>query len=101
MSTTSRGAPHDSDRDEGDRPSFTRVEQFLDGIERGHRAARRTRWVSLAVGAVIGGVAFLTAIGVVPVAAENLVLSASAVVAGLALTNASASTDAKDRTDQL
>ena len=61
MSTTS----HDPDREEGDRPSFARVEQFLENIERSQRAARRTRWVSLAVGGVIGGVAFLTAIGLV------------------------------------
>jgi hypothetical protein len=98
MRTTSRGTPSEEN---GDRPSFTRVEQFLDGVDRSRSAARRARWVSLGVGAVIGGVALLTAIGIVPVAAENLVLSASAVVAGLALSNGSTPSNADDRTDQL
>jgi hypothetical protein len=68
-----------------DRPSFMRVESFLDGIDDRRKAAYRTRWIGLGVAAAIGGVAYLTAIGIVPVEAENLVLSAGAVVAGLTL----------------
>ncbi len=68
-----------------DRPSFMRVETFLGQIEERRRAARRTRWIAFAVATAIGGVATLTALGIVPVEAENAVLSASAVVAGFAL----------------
>ena len=68
-----------------ERPSDPRVERFLHGIERNQQAARRTRWIGLGVGAAIAAVAYLTAIGIVPVEAENLVISAGAVVAGLAL----------------
>ncbi len=84
--------PHDITSDDGietieahDRPSFMRVERFLGQIEDRRRQVRRTRWLALAVATVIGGVATLTAMGIVPVEAENAVLSASAVVAGFAL----------------
>jgi hypothetical protein len=87
MSTT-----HDITSDDGletseanDRPSFMRVESFLGQIEDRRRQVRRTRWLALAVATVIGGVATLTAMGIVPVEAENAVLSASAVVSGFAL----------------
>jgi hypothetical protein len=68
-----------------DRPSLARVESFLAAVEGKRAAARRTRLVALGVVAAVSGVAFLTAIGVVPVEAENVVVSASAVVAGLAM----------------
>ena len=80
---------HDTTEDEGleasDRPSFMRVETFLGQIEERRRQVRRTRWLAFAVATAIGGVATLTAMGIVPVEAENAVLSASAVVAGFAL----------------
>lgn len=68
-----------------ERPSSARVKEFLDVIERDRMAARRSRWVGLGIGAVAASVAFLTAMGVVPMAAESVLLSASAVAAGLAL----------------
>ena len=68
-----------------DRPSFARVESFLATVEERRNAARRTRWIGLGVVAAVGGVAFLTALGAMPVEAENVVVSASAVVAGLAM----------------
>ena len=84
MSTT-----HDTPDDDGfestDRPSFMRVESFLGQIEDRRRQVRRTRWLALGVATAIGAVATLTAMGIVPVEAENAVLSASAVVAGFAL----------------
>ena len=84
MSTTHDG--HDDDGfEESDRPSFMRVESFLGQIEERRRQVRRTRWVALAVATVIGGVATLTGLGIIPVGAESAVLSASAVVAGIAL----------------
>jgi hypothetical protein len=101
MTTTSTGRAHGSGDENGDRPSLTRVEEFLEGIERKRSAARKARWVGLVVGVVIGGVALLTAIGVVPAAAENVVLSASAVVAGLGLSKGeSAAGNPGNRTDQ-
>jgi hypothetical protein len=84
MSTT-HDIPDDDGLEEGDRPSFMRVESFLHHIEDRRRQVRRTRWLALAVATAIGGVATLTALGIVPVEAENAVLSASAVVAGFAL----------------
>ncbi len=84
MSNTHDGQEDDG-FDESDRPSFMRVESFLGQIEERRRQVRRTRWVALAVATVIGGVATLTGLGVIPVGAENAVLSASAVVAGIAL----------------
>lgn len=71
--------------DDEDRPSLVRVERFLDGMDERRTAVRRTRWLALGVGGVIAGVASLTALGLVPIEAENLVLSAGALVAGLAL----------------
>lgn len=68
-----------------DRPSFVRVERFLEGIDERRTAVRRTRWLALGVGGLAAGVAILTALGVVPVETENLVLSAGALVAGFAL----------------
>ena len=76
---------HDPMTEDEDRPSFVRVERFLEGMDERRTAVRRTRWLALGVGGVIAGVASLTALGLVPIEAENLVLSAGAVVAGLAL----------------
>ena len=84
MSTTHE-TPHDDGSEESDRPSSMRVESFLHQIEDRRRQVRRTRWLAFAVATAIGGVATLTALGIVPVEAENVVLSASAVVAGFAL----------------
>jgi hypothetical protein len=72
--------------DASDRPSFMRVETFLGQIEERRQQVRRTRWLAFAVATAIGAVATLTAMGIVPVEAENAILSASAVVAGFALT---------------
>jgi len=47
--------------------------------------ARRAQWVGVGVGTVIAPVVCLASAGVVPVEAEALVISASAIVAGLAL----------------
>lgn len=77
---------HGEIRDEADdRPSSVRVERFLHVIDDRRKTAARTRWLALAVGGVVAAVVYLTAAGVVPVEAENLVLSAGVVVAGLAL----------------
>jgi hypothetical protein len=80
---------HHEREDEGaetsDRPSFMRVESFLHEIDDRRQRARRSRWIALGVAVAVGGVATLTALGVVPPAAENAVISASAVVAGFAL----------------
>jgi len=91
MSTTSSDSTHAPDDAPADRPLNPQVERFLEDIEGSRSSARRARWIGLGVGAVIGGVALLTAIGIVPVAAEDVVLSASAVVAGLALGKSSRS----------
>lgn len=85
MRTTSIPGTHANDEVGGDRPSNPRVEQFLEDIEEGRSTARRTRFFGMAVGAVIGGVALLTAIGFIPVGAESIILSASAIVAALTL----------------
>jgi len=85
MDTRSNPIAHQTEDPQGERPSFARVETFLEGIEEGRSSARRTRWLGLGVGAVIAAVALLTAMGLVPVEAESVVLSASAVVAGIAL----------------
>ena len=85
--TTNRGVGGSEDAN-GDRPSSARVKMFLEGIEEARSTARRTRWLGLGVAGVVGGVAVLTALGIVPVAAENVVLSASAIVAGFALSKA-------------
>lgn len=79
------GHGHDDIDESEDRPSFARVETFLSSMDERARSARRTRFIAVAVGATIAGVAFLTAIGIVPVEAENVVLSASVVAAGFAL----------------
>ena len=68
-----------------DRPSLARVESFLDAVDERRESARRTRWIGLGVVAAVGGVALLTALGAVPIEAENVLVSASAVVAGLAM----------------
>ena len=47
------------------------------------KRARRGRYVALGVGALLGGVAYLTSIGVAPTEARDLVASAGALVAGL------------------
>ena len=89
MHTTSNRSTHQHDDVDGDRPSNPRVDRFLADIEEGQRTARRTRLLALAVGAVIAGVALLTALGIIPVGAESVLLAASAVVAGLTLGRAS------------
>jgi hypothetical protein len=83
----------DDDLDRGDElsddpPSGARVERFLHGIEEEQRIATRTRWVGLGVGTAIAGVSYLTAIGLVPIEAESVVVSAGAVAVGLALRKA-------------
>jgi hypothetical protein len=83
--STDRHHRYDADDEEADRPSFARVERFLQGIDERRDAARRARWVVLGVATAIGAVATLTALGVVPVEAENAALSATAVVAGFVL----------------
>ncbi len=86
MRTTSNRSTHAKHDDAGaDRPSNPRVDQFLAGIEEGRSTARRTRFVALAVGALVAAVALLTAIGLIPVGAESVVLTASAAVAALTL----------------
>ncbi|HSO35431.1 MAG TPA: hypothetical protein VLT33_23040, partial [Labilithrix sp.] len=75
MDTTTKRRAHEPPDPSGARPSKARVETVLAGIEEGRSTARRTRWLGLGVGAVIGGVALLTAMGIVPVEAENVVLS--------------------------
>jgi hypothetical protein len=81
--STRRQPRYDSEEDDVDRPSFARVESFLQAIDDRRHAAKRTRWIVFAVATAIGAVATLTALGVVPVEAENAALSATAVVAGL------------------
>ena len=78
-------APNTSDVDpfDGDRPSEPRVSQYLDCLEVKEKRARRGRYVALGVGALLGGVAYLTSIGVAPTEARDLVASAGALVAGL------------------
>jgi hypothetical protein len=85
MSTHRRHA-YEPDEPDTDRPSFARVESFLASIDERRRAARRTRLTMCAVATAIGAVATLTALGVVPVEAEEVALSATAVVAGFVLT---------------
>jgi hypothetical protein len=84
MSTHRRHA-YEPDVEDGERPSFSRVESFLAAIDERRRAARRARWIVFSVATAIGTVATLTALGLVPVEAENVALSATAVVAGLVL----------------
>jgi len=81
-----RQHPYEPDEQDAERPSFARVESFLEAIDERRLAARRTRWIVFAVATAIGAVATLTALGVVPVEAENAALSATAVVAGLVFT---------------
>jgi hypothetical protein len=85
MNTTRIDRPEDEALIPDERPSQARVEGFLHGIERKQQAASRTRWVGLGVGTVIAAVAYLTSVGLMPVEAEGLVISASALVAGLAI----------------
>jgi hypothetical protein len=83
--STHRQRRYEADVDDSDRPSFARVESFLAAIDERRRAARRARWIVFSVATAIGTVATLTALGLVPVEAENVALSATAVVAGLVL----------------
>jgi len=83
--STHRHHRHEPDDDDADRPSFARVERFLQSIDERRHAVRRTRRIVFAVATTIVSVATLTALGVVPVEAENAALSARAVVAGLVL----------------
>jgi len=84
MSTTSDRSQDDA-FPPNDRPSSARVASFLDGLDKNRRDARRAQWVGVGVGTVIAPVVCLASAGVVPVEAEALVISASAIVAGLAL----------------
>ena len=83
--STHRHHRHETDIEDSDRPSFARVESFLEGIDARRREARRTRWIVFSVATAIGTVATLTALGLVPIEAENAALSATAVVAGFVL----------------
>lgn len=83
--STHRHHRDESVEEDADRPSFARVESFLEAIDERRVAARRTRWIVFAVATAIGAVATLTALGIVPIEAENAALSATAVVAGLVL----------------
>ena len=85
MSTHRRHA-YEPDEQDRDPPSLARVESFLAAIDERQHAARRTRWTMLAVATAIGTVATLTAFGLVPIEAENVALSATAVFAGFVLT---------------
>jgi len=84
MGTTSDRSQDDTFAPD-DRPSSARVARFLDGLEENRRVARRAQWVGVGVGTVIAPVVCLAAAGVVPVEAEALAISASVIVAGLAL----------------
>lgn len=85
MSPPRRDA-HETDDQDADRPSFARVESFLATLEERRHAARRTRWTMFLVATTIGAVATLTGLGVVPIEAENVALSATAVVASFVFT---------------
>jgi hypothetical protein len=63
-----------------------RVSSFLGRLESRRRAAKRARLVTLGVGTLVAGVAYLTSIGVAPTEVRDLVASASAFVVGVALT---------------
>jgi len=65
--------------------SSARVSRYLGRLERRRRSARRAGFVALGVGTMVGGVAFLTSIGLAPPEARDLVASASAIVVGIAL----------------
>jgi hypothetical protein len=63
-----------------------RVSRFLGRLETRRRAAKRARIVTVGVGALVAGVAYLTSIGMAPPEVRDLVASASALVVGVALT---------------
>jgi len=68
-----------------DSPAAGRVSTYLGRLETKRRSARRNRMVALGVGAAVGAVAYLTAIGVTPTEARDLAASAGAMVVGIAL----------------
>jgi hypothetical protein len=67
-------------------PGRVRVSRFLGRLENSRRAAKRARIVTLGVGAIVAGVAYLTSIGVAPTEVRDLVASASAFAVGVVLT---------------
>jgi hypothetical protein len=67
------------------RESEERVSSYLDGLKRGESLARRSRMMTVAAGLALGAVGLLTAIGVVPTEARELVAGAGVVVVGYAM----------------
>ena len=65
-----------------------RVSTYLGRLEARRRSARRNRLVALGVGALVGGVAYLAAVGIAPAEARDLAASAGAIVVGFALSRA-------------
>lgn len=65
--------------------SEERVSSYLEGLERGEILARRSRLVTVLAGLALGAVGALTAIGVVPTEARELVAGAGVVVVGYAM----------------
>lgn len=80
--------PHEIDRTLEDTAAPERVSTYLGRLERKRRSARRNRMVALGVGAAVGGVAYLTALGLAPTEARDLAASAGAIVVGFALSRA-------------
>lgn len=80
--------PQDTDRIQDDGAAPARVSTYLGRLEAKRRSARRNRLVALGVGAAVGGVAWLTAMGVAPTEARDLAASAGAIVVGFALSRA-------------
>ena len=64
------------------------VDALLDDVEQRNRSAKRTRIAIGAVGLVVGGVAYLTSIGVAPPEMRDLVASAGTLVVGAVLSRA-------------
>lgn len=68
-----------------DSPAAGRVSTYLGKLDTKRRSARRNRLIALGVGAAVGAVAYLTAIGLAPTEARDLAASAGALVVGIAL----------------
>ncbi len=64
------------------------VDELLESVERRNRSAKRTRIAIGAVGLAVGGVAYLTSIGVAPPEVRDLVASAGTLVVGAVLSRA-------------
>jgi hypothetical protein len=79
---------HENERSPEDAAAPARVSTYLGRLEQKRRSARRNRMVALGVGAAVGGVAYLTAIGLAPTEARDLAASAGAIVMGFALSRA-------------